>query len=82
MMTATTTIGTSRKEFLGKVPWEVAGKTGTLKGDNPKGLNNWFIGAAPLENPRIAVAVIVINPSQVSSKASHIGRLILERYLG
>jgi peptidoglycan glycosyltransferase len=82
MMTATTTIGTSRREFLGKVPWDVAGKTGTLKGDNPKGLNNWFIGAAPLENPKIAVAVIVINPSQVSSKASHIGRLILERYLG
>jgi membrane peptidoglycan carboxypeptidase len=82
MMTATTTTGTSRREFLGKVPWEVAGKTGTLKGDNPQGLNNWFIGAAPLENPRIAVAVVVINPNQVSSKASHLGRLILERYLG
>ena len=82
MMTATTTMGTSRREFLGKVPWEVAAKTGTLKGTNPKGLNNWFIGSAPLNNPKIAVAVIVVNPSQISSKASHIGRLILERYLG
>ena len=79
---ATTTIGTSRKEFLGKVPWDVAAKTGTLKGENPKGLNHWFIGAAPLENPRIAISVIVIDPTQPTSKAAHLGRLILERYLG
>jgi peptidoglycan glycosyltransferase len=82
MMTATTTMGTSRREFAGRVPWNVAAKTGTLKGNNPKGLNNWFIGAAPAENPKLAVAVIVVNPSQISSKASHLGRLILERYLG
>lgn len=82
MMTYTTTVGTSRREFRGKVPWEVPAKTGTLKGDDPKGLNNWFIGAAPLKDPQIAVAVIVVNPAGASSKASHIGRLILEKYLG
>ena len=82
MMTATTTIGTSKREFAGKVPWEVAAKTGTLKGENPVGLNNWFIGTAPLNNPKIAVAVVVVNPNQPSSKASHIGKLILQRYLG
>lgn len=82
MMTATTTIGTSKREFDGQVPWEVPAKTGTLKGENPKGLNNWFIGTAPLERPRIAVAVVVVNPQGRTSKASHIGKLLLEKYLG
>lgn len=82
IMTATTRIGTSKREFAGQVPWNVPGKTGTLKGENPKGLNNWFIGTAPLEKPRIAVAVVVVNPSQRVSKASHIAKLIFQRYLG
>ncbi len=81
MMTYTTTVGTSKREFAGKVPWEVAAKTGTLRGINPKGLNLWFIGAAPLKDPQIAVAVIVVNPTTASSKASHIARLMLEKYL-
>ena len=86
MMTATTTIGTSRREFA-KAGRPVLGgelvpaKTGTLKGENPKGLNNWFIASAPLHNPKIAVAVVVVNPGGAASKASHIGRLVLEKYL-
>lgn len=86
MMTATTTLGTSRKEFMrnnqpvfGNI--EVAAKTGTLRGLNPKGLNNWFIAAAPVGNPKIAISVIVVNPGGTSSKASHLGRLVLEKYL-
>jgi cell division protein FtsI/penicillin-binding protein 2 len=85
MMEYTTTVGTSRKEFckskrarLGNV--RVAAKTGTLKGSYPKGVNNWFIAAAPLERPQIALAVVVVNPS-ASSKASHVGRLVLEKFL-
>lgn len=85
LMINTTTIGTSRKEFfpkrqavLGGV--KVAGKTGTLKGDNPKGLNNWFIGA-PVDNPKIAVAAIVVDPSGISTKASRIGRLMIQKSL-
>jgi hypothetical protein len=60
---------------------DVAGKTGTLTGDNPVGLNNWFIGAAPIQNPKIAVAVITVDPRS-SSKASHLGRLVLQKYFG
>jgi membrane peptidoglycan carboxypeptidase len=85
MMTFTTTSGTSRKEFtskgkaiLGDVL--VAGKTGTLRGNDPPGLNTWFIGAAPLNNPQIAVAVIVVNPT-ASTKASRIGRQVIEKQL-
>jgi len=86
MMEATTTIGTSRKEFMRKnmavlpgIP--VAAKTGTLKGDNPEGLNNWFIAAAPSTEPRIAVSVIVVSPQGLSTKASHLGRLLIQKYL-
>lgn len=85
MMEYTTTNGTSRKEFirqgkalLGDVI--VAGKTGTLRGTDPIGLNTWFIGAAPMNNPKIAVAVIVVDPT-ASSKASRFGRQIIEKHL-
>jgi peptidoglycan glycosyltransferase len=86
MMRNTTTIGTSRREFMrGSTPTlgpiDVAGKTGTLSGDNPQGLNNWFIGAAPITNPQIAVAVITVDPRH-SSKASHLARLVFQRYFG
>ncbi len=86
MMEATTTIGTSKRAFyfkhrpiLGDI--RVAGKTGTLNGDNPEGLNNWFIGAAPIENPLIAVAVVVVNGHDGYS-ASKVGRMVIEEYLG
>ena len=38
----------------------VGGKTGTLTGTSPKGLTTWFAGLAPLDNPEIAVAAVVI----------------------
>ncbi len=85
MMEATTTIGTSRKEFMSRnkpvLPGiDVAAKTGTLKGTNPPGLNNWFIAAAPIENPQVAVSVIVVNPGGTSSRASHVGKRLIEKY--
>jgi cell division protein FtsI/penicillin-binding protein 2 len=85
MMEYTTTIGTSRREFmlknrplLGNI--RVAGKTGTLNGSNPKGMTNWFVGAAPLENPQVSLAVIVVDPRGISTRASHIGRRIFQEY--
>jgi hypothetical protein len=54
---------------------QVAGKTGSLSGTDPKGRYEWFIGVAPAEAPRIAVAVVVVqrarwwrNASQVASE--------------
>jgi peptidoglycan glycosyltransferase len=84
MMKYTTTVGTSRREFmrsgrpaLGDM--EVAGKTGTLTGSNPPGLNNWFIGAAPLNNPQLAVAIVTVGAGP-SAKPSRLARLIMQRY--
>jgi hypothetical protein len=84
MMRHTTTIGTSRREFMrGSRPTlgtiEVAGKTGTLRGDNPVGLNNWFIGSAPLNNPELSIAVITVD-APYSGKASRLGRKVFEKY--
>jgi membrane peptidoglycan carboxypeptidase len=87
MMQYTTTIGTSRKEFLprsGSVMnnMPVAAKTGTLRGNNPKGLNHWFLAAAPANNPQVAVSVISVDPTRTSGKAAFIGRSVLERFFG
>lgn len=84
MMQATILKGTSRKEFMHRADviknMPIAAKTGTLSGDNPKGLNHWFIAAAPLERPRIALAVVVVNQKDSYSKASHLGKLIFEKF--
>lgn len=37
---------------------DVAGKTGTAETGDGKGAHSWFIGFAPAENPRYAVAVV------------------------
>jgi cell division protein FtsI/penicillin-binding protein 2 len=38
----------------------VGGKTGTLTGSSPKGLTSWFAGVAPLQDPEIVVASVVM----------------------
>lgn len=87
MMKFTTTLGTSKRDFTprsGSVMngMAVAGKTGTLSGDNPKGLNHWFIGAAPVENPKIAVAVISVSPERANGRASYMARAVMEKFFG
>ena len=67
MLVETTVSGTARRAFrsrngtrmLGGV--EVAGKTGSLTGRNPDGRYEWFIGVAPAQNPRIAIAVLTVH---------------------
>lgn len=46
---------------LERLPFRIAGKTGTAQKRTEKGTINfaWFIGFAPIENPRIAVAVAI-----------------------
>lgn len=84
MMRYTTTVGTSKRAFMqGGMPAlrniDAFGKTGTLSGKNPTGLNNWFIGAAPSHDPEIAVVVVTVN-APYSSKASRIGRMVMQRF--
>ena len=67
MMERVVTEGTGR---LAAVPGvRVAGKTGTSQGSD--GLPNpWFIGFAPVENPTIAIAVLIEGGGSVGESAS------------
>ncbi|MGD0338746.1 MAG: penicillin-binding protein 2 [Bacteroidota bacterium] len=59
---------------------EIAGKTGTAQ--NPHGKDHaWFIGFAPYENPKIAVAVIIENAGYGGTEAAPIAGRVMEQYL-
>ena len=59
---------------------EVAGKTGTAQ--NPHGKDHSaFMGFAPFDNPRIAVAVYVENGGFGAVFGVPIGSLVMEKYL-
>lgn len=58
----------------------VAGKTGTAQ--NPHGQDHgWFISFAPVDNPKIAIAVLVENGGYGSISAAPIASLLIEQYL-
>lgn len=58
----------------------VAGKTGTAQ--NPHGQDHgWFIAFAPMDDPRIAIAVLVENAGYGSVSAAPIASLLIEKYL-
>lgn len=59
---------------------EVAGKTGTAQ--NPHGEDHaWFVAFAPLDNPKIVVAVLVEHGGHGGVTAAPIARRIIEAYL-
>jgi penicillin-binding protein 2 len=56
------------------------GKTGTA--ENPHGKDHaWYIGFAPFDNPKIAIAVLLENSGYGGVKAAPIAGLVMERYL-
>jgi len=58
----------------------VAGKTGTAQ--NPHGQDHgWFISFAPMDDPKIAIAVLVENGGYGSISAAPIASLLIEQYL-
>jgi cell division protein FtsI/penicillin-binding protein 2 len=77
MMVETTVRGTARRAFHPRgrplVPGvRVAGKTGSLSGKAPDGRYEWFIGVAPADKPRIAVAVVVVQGTVWHRTASQV----------
>ena len=58
----------------------IAGKTGTAQ--NPHGKDHaWFVGFAPYENPKIAVAVLVENVGFGGTHAAPIAQKVIQTYL-
>ncbi|GEJ59388.1 penicillin-binding transpeptidase domain-containing protein [Anaeromyxobacter diazotrophicus] len=88
MMATTTTEGTARKIFrrdrasrrspLREV--SVAGKTGSLADANPYKDYSWFVGFAPVDDPQVAVAAVVVNERLWRIKASLVAHEALKAY--
>jgi peptidoglycan glycosyltransferase len=59
------------------------GKTGTAEVDNATANQAWFIGFAPLDNPRMAIAVTIERTQgQGGTEAAPIAKTVLEAMLG
>lgn len=70
--------GTARMSHISGIT--VAGKTGTA--ENPHGLDHSiFMGFAPVDNPQIAIAVVVENAGFGSTWAAPIASLMIEKYI-
>ena len=83
--------GTATHQFL-ELPVQVAGKTGTAE-DPPRNSHAWFAGYAPaapytkldgtlVEDPEIAIVVMIENAGEGSAVAAPIFRRIVELYYG
>jgi penicillin-binding protein A len=88
MMRTTVTDGTARKVFR-RDRWSrrsplrevtVAGKTGSLSDASPFKDYSWFVGFAPVEDPQIAVAAVVVNDRLWRVKAPFVAHEALAAY--
>jgi cell division protein FtsI/penicillin-binding protein 2 len=75
--TAKRAFGPRRKPLLGDI--RVAGKTGSISGKEPRGRYEWFIGVAPADNPRIAVAAVTVTGELWWWKSSQLAAEVLKR---
>jgi membrane peptidoglycan carboxypeptidase len=76
LLEATVTKGTARRTFNERgmrVPGAV-GKTGTLADRKPFRDYSWFVGFAPKENPKVAVAAVIVNEPLWRIRATWLGR--------
>ena len=79
----TTVRGTARRAFRvrGGRPLmpgiAVAGKTGSLNGSDPKGHYEWFIGVAPADDPKIAIATVAVQGQRWWWSASQLAAEVL-----
>ena len=70
--------GTCRQAQFGDI--EVCGKTGTAQ--NPHGRDHSaFMGFAPMDNPKIAIAVYVENGGFGATYGVPIGAMMMDQYL-
>ena len=77
LMRSVVTDGTASR--LNKLDIKVAGKTGTAEQEG-KSSHGWFIGFAPLNDPRIAISVIVENKGSGSEYALPIAEKVFSAY--
>lgn len=59
---------------------QVSGKTGTAENSHGKD-HSWFMGFAPFDKPKVAIAVLVENSGFGATFAVPIARLMIQKYL-
>jgi penicillin-binding protein A len=88
MMLRTTTDGTARKIFR-RDRWsrrsplrevQVAGKTGSLADRQPYRDYSWFVGFAPVDDPQVVVATVIVNERLWRVKAPWVAHHALETF--
>jgi peptidoglycan glycosyltransferase len=87
MLSSTVKTGTSRRAFHDRrgrprLDVEIAAKTGSITGSDPRGHYSWFAAFAPTHNPRIALVALVINQDKWRIKSAQVGELALEEFFG
>lgn len=85
MLSSTVTTGTSRRAFHDRrgrplLKVDVAAKTGSINGSDPRGHYSWFAAFAPVHNPRIALVALVINHDKWKIKSAQVGERALEEF--
>ncbi|HHH27050.1 MAG TPA: penicillin-binding protein, partial [Polyangiaceae bacterium] len=79
--------GTARRYFFDQsgnafLPGiDAAGKTGTLAGSDPYRGYTWFVGFAPVNDPEIAVAALVVNEPRWRIKGAFVAREAMRHWL-
>jgi len=74
MMEETVTHGTARRFFRLRELRGAVGKTGSLADRNPFRDYSWFVGFAPKEAPKVAVAAVVVNEPRWRIRAPWLAR--------
>jgi penicillin-binding protein A len=74
MMEETVTRGTARRFFRLRELRGAVGKTGSLADRNPSRDYSWFVGFAPKDAPRVAVAAVVVNEPRWRIRAPWLAR--------
>jgi cell division protein FtsI/penicillin-binding protein 2 len=85
MLSTTVTSGTSRRAFHDRrgrpfLNVDIAAKTGSINGTDPRGHHSWFAAYAPADNPKIALVALVINNDKWKIKSAHVGEQALAEF--
>lgn len=71
--------GTAKSAQIPGLIW--GGKTGSAENSRSRTSDSLFVGVAPMQNPRIAIAVVAENAGHGGSVAAPIAAKIVQRYL-
>lgn len=81
-LTRVTNGGTASTAFsVMQNPWQTGGKTGTAERDASEYDTAWFVGVAPIDNPRYVVAVMIVDGGVAGKIAAPAARNIIQYLL-